>query len=53
MNPYLTRLYHNPNLGAMGIFTRGGNGGTPLLVVKTDVSPSTWKGVLLNNYTAI
>ena len=40
------------HLGAIGVFTRGGSGNTPLLVVKTDTSPSEWKGVLLNNYTA-
>ena len=36
-------------LGSIGMYGR--QGGTPLLVVKTLTSPSTWRGVLLNNIT--
>ena len=36
-------------VGSIGVYGRAG--GTPLLVVKTVDSPSTWRGVLLNNIT--
>ena len=43
-------ISYGNSLGSLGVYGRGGNQ-EALLVVKTKTSPSTWRGVLLNDIT--